>query len=53
MLAEILGEFVIKTKATYQKIDDTQKEIEKLNANSAKRRKRFEVAMQKLEGLLK
>lgn len=52
-LTERLKEFTVTTKSIYRKIDNAHKEIEKLNAKSAKRQKRFEVAMQKLEGLLK
>ncbi len=49
----LFTDFTKKQKACYQKIDASQKEIAKLNIKSAKRQKRFEIAMQKIEGLLK
>jgi RNA recognition motif-containing protein len=50
---KILRDFIKNTQLSYRKIEASQKEIEKLNTKSAKRQKRFEDAMQKLEGLLK
>jgi hypothetical protein len=52
-LNQMFKDFVMKKQAHYREIEISQKEIEKLNARSAKRQKRFEVAMRKLEGLLK
>ncbi|MDQ3321327.1 MAG: Atg14 domain-containing protein [Acidobacteriota bacterium] len=52
-LTEALRDFVSKMKVINQRIDASQKEIERLSDKSAERRKRFEIAMQKLEGLIK
>jgi hypothetical protein len=51
-LAEVLKYFSANTKAIYQKIDKSQKEIERLKTKSIKRQKRFEIAMKNLESLL-
>ena len=52
-LAEALREFSAKIKILNAKMDASQSEIEKLSEKSASRNERFEVAMQKLERLLK
>lgn len=51
-LAEVLKYFSANTKAIYQKIDKSQKEIDRLKTKSIKRQKRFEIAMKNLESLL-
>ncbi|MGI8494638.1 MAG: hypothetical protein ACR2L1_04905 [Pyrinomonadaceae bacterium] len=51
-LAESLRDFTAKMKVINQKMDDSQKEIDRLSDKSAERQKRFEIAMQKLDGLL-
>ncbi len=51
-LTEVLQDFAAKMTVINQKMDASQKEIDRLNDKSAERHKRFETAMQKMEGLL-
>lgn len=48
-LTEAIQDFVAKIKIVYQKMDETQTEIDKLSAKSVERQKRIDASIERIE----